>query len=109
MTKHKLSTLQDVKNWKALKKEELDLEKVKFDAEKHSLKQKFAKDFGKVLLIEGALIAGEKLLFSGLKAIFKPSKKKNKKKKDDKENVEEVDIKIENEGLENREGSEEKD
>jgi hypothetical protein len=79
MKKHKINTLQDVKNWKALKKEELNLEKLKFDAEKQNLKSNFAKGIGSILLLQGALMTGEKLLKTGLKALFKPSKKEKKK------------------------------
>lgn len=71
-----IRTLEDVRNWRSLKKDELDLEKLKFDAEKNHYKQEFSKGFGKVLLMQGALIAGEKILMSLLKSVFKPKKKK---------------------------------
>ena len=71
-----IRTLEDVRNWRSLKKDELDLEKLKFDAEKNYYKQEFSKGFGKVLLMQGALIAGEKILMSLLKSVFKPKKKK---------------------------------
>ena len=71
-----IKTLEDVRNWKALKKDELDLEKLKFDAEKNYYKKELSKGFGKVVLMQGALFAGEKVLFSLLKSIFKPKKEK---------------------------------
>ena len=80
-------TLEDVRNWKALKKDELDLEKLKFDAEKDHYKKEFSKGFGKVLLMQGALFAGEKVLMSLLKSVLKPKKKKEKENPEDENDV----------------------
>lgn len=79
--RYTLNSLEDVRNWKALKKEELDLEKLKFDAEKGNYKKEFNKGFTEVLLMEGALLLGEKVVMSALKSVFK-SKKKSKKKEE---------------------------
>lgn len=80
-----IKTLEDVRNWKSLKKDELDLEKLKFDVEKNQYKQEFSKGFGKILLMQGAVLAGEKILMSALKSIF--SHKKKEKEKDEEEKI----------------------
>ena len=80
--KSKIYTLEDVRNWRQLKKDELDLEKLKFHAEKDQLKSDFAKGFGKVMLYQGLLMAGEKILMTALKSFFKSDDKKKSEKKE---------------------------
>lgn len=76
MAKNKIYTLNDVRQWRALKKDELDLEKLKFHAEKDQVKTQLGKGLGKILLYEGLFIMGEKLLTTMIKSFFKSSKKK---------------------------------
>ena len=71
--KYKIYSLDDVREWRNLKKDELDLEKLKFDAEKHQLKSEFTKGIGKIFLYEGLLLAAEKVVMAVLKSVFKKS------------------------------------
>ncbi len=82
--KNKIYSLDDVRQWKSLKKDELDLEKLKFYAEKDKLKSEFAKGFGSVLFYQGMLIAGEKIIVSLLNSLFKSTSKKEKLPEDKK-------------------------
>jgi len=76
--KNKIYSLDDVRNWRELKKDELDLEKLKFYAEKEQLKSEFAKGVGKIFLYEGLLLAGQKIVMTILKSLLNPSEKKKK-------------------------------
>lgn len=76
--KNKIYSLDDVRNWRELKKDELDLEKLKFYAEKEQLKSEFAKGVGKIFLYEGLLLAGQKIIMTILKSLLNPSEKKKK-------------------------------
>jgi len=82
--KNKIYSLDDVREWRALKKDELDLEKLKFHAEKEQLQSEFTKGFGKILFFEGLLLVGEKVITFLIKSLFKSSPKK-KVKEDEKE------------------------
>ena len=86
--KNKIYSLDDVRKWRELKKDELDLEKLKFYAEKEQLKSEFSKGVGKIFLYEGLLLAGQKIILALIKSFLSSSEKKDKtsKKKIDVEN-----------------------
>jgi hypothetical protein len=67
----KIRTLEDVRKWKELKKDELELEKLKLYAEKEQIKSSFTKGIGKLFLYEGIFLAGKTFLFSLIKSYFK--------------------------------------
>ena len=92
MRKHKnrIYTLDDVRKWRELKKDELDLEKLKFYAEKEMLKSEFTKGVGKIFLYEGLLLAGQKIIMALIKSLLNPSKQKEKTS-DEKIDVEKSD------------------
>lgn len=75
MAKNKIYTLEDVRQWRTLKKDELDLEKLKLRAEQDHMKRAIGRDIGKFFLYEGLILVGEKVLMSVLKSIFKSSQK----------------------------------
>ena len=90
--RNKIFSLDDVRNWRELKKDELELEKLKFHAEREELSRKVGNDFLKVMFYEGAILVGEKVLTNVITNLLKPKKKKKKKAKA------EVEAKRENEG-----------
>jgi hypothetical protein len=73
--KNKIYSLEDVRKWRELKKDELDLEILKFHAEKAELKNAFKKGLAQVMLYEILVSAGEKIISSLLKSAFSHSKK----------------------------------
>ena len=77
--KNTINTLEDVKIWRELKKDELDLEKLKFYAEKEELKSKVGIEIGKAVFFEGLFLLGEKVITNILTSFLKPKKKKSKK------------------------------
>lgn len=87
MRKHKnrIYTLDDVRKWRELKKDELELEKLKFYAEKEHLKSEFSKGIGKIFLYEGLLLAGEKIIVSLINSFLKSPKEKSSQEKKDPE------------------------
>jgi hypothetical protein len=76
--KNRIYTLDDVRKWREFKKDELDLEMLKFHAEKEHLKSTIKKDITKFLFYESMILVGEKLLSYFLKTTFSSSKKKKK-------------------------------
>ncbi len=79
--KNRIYTLEDVRKWRELKKDELDLEMLKFHAEKDFISSTIKNDIKKFLFYEGLIIVGEKLLSYFLKSTFSSSKKEKKEKK----------------------------
>ena len=77
--RNKIFSLDDVRNWRELKKDELELEKLKFHAEREELSRKVGNDFLKVMFYEGAILVGEKVLTNVITNLLKPKKKKKKK------------------------------
>lgn len=73
--KNKIYSLEDVRKWRELKKDELDLEILKFHAEKAEIKNAFKKGLAQVLLYEILASAGEKIISSLLKSAFSSNKK----------------------------------
>lgn len=73
-----IQTLDDVRKWRELKKDELDLEMLKFHAEKDFIGSTIKKDIKKFLFYEGLILAGEKLLSYFIKSAFSSSKKGKK-------------------------------
>ena len=78
--RNKIFSLEDVRQWRELKKDELELEKLKFHAEREEMTRKMGNDFLKVLFYEGAVVVGEKVLTNVITNVLTPKKKKKKKK-----------------------------
>jgi len=80
-SKLKFKTLEDVRAWKQLKKDELDLEKLKLEMGKEQIKNDIVKKVSKFIMFEVALVLGQKTLSAlvkkVLKSVFVPSKTKN--------------------------------
>jgi len=76
--KNKIYTLEDVRKWREFKKDELDLEMLKFHAEKDFIGSTIKKDIKKFLFYEGLILAGEKLLSYFIKSAFSSPKKGKK-------------------------------
>ena len=73
--KNKIYTLDDVRRWRELKKDELDLEILKFHAEKEELKSVFKKGLAEILLYEIIFSAAENLMKSLIRSAFTKSEK----------------------------------
>lgn len=77
-SKIKFKTLEDVRAWKQLKKDELDLEKLKLEMSKEHIKTDVVKKVSKFIMFEVALVLGQKTLSAlvkkVLKSVFVPSK-----------------------------------
>lgn len=78
--KNKIYTLDDVRKWRELKKDELDLEKLKFHAEKDFISSTIKNGVKKFLFYEGLILAGEKLLSYFIKSAFSSTKKEKNQK-----------------------------
>jgi len=76
LRKNKIYTLDDVVKWRELKKDELELEKLKLRAEKKAFENEVKSGLGKIFLYEGILLVGQKVIVSMIKSIFKETKKK---------------------------------
>lgn len=76
LRKNNIYTLDDVSKWRELKKDELELEKLKLRAEKKAFENEVKSGLGKIFLYEGILIVGQKILVSVIKSILKETKKK---------------------------------
>ena len=76
--KNKIYTLDDVRRWRELKKDELDLEILKFHAEKEELKGIFKKGLAEILVYEIVFSAVENIVKSLIQSAFTKSKKKSK-------------------------------
>lgn len=74
---NKIYSLEDVRRWRALKKDELDLEILKFHAEKEELKSIFKKGLAEILLYEIIFSAAENLMKSLIRSAFTKSEKKS--------------------------------
>ena len=81
MSKIKFKTLEDVRAWKQLKKDELDLEKLQLEMGKEQLKTDVVRKISKFIMFEVALVLGQKTLSAlvkkVLKSVFVPSKTEN--------------------------------
>ncbi len=78
MSNIKFKTLEDVRAWKQLKKDELDLAKLKLEIDKEQIKTDVVKKISKFIMFEVALVLGQKALSAFvkkvLKSVFVPSK-----------------------------------
>lgn len=74
-------TLDDVRAWKQLKKDELDLEKLRLEKDKDQIKTDVVRKVSKFILFEVALVLGQKtisaLVKKVLQSVFVPSKTQN--------------------------------
>jgi hypothetical protein len=84
MKRNIFNNIDDVRDWKQLKKDELDLSKLKFSQEKDQFKFDIVSKISKFIMFEIALVLGQKTITSlvkkVLKGVFSESKSKNKKK-----------------------------
>jgi hypothetical protein len=62
-------TMEDVRAWKNLKREELELEKLQFKASKHSMRNDLIKSVSQIIALELALVFGQKALSTLLKKV----------------------------------------
>lgn len=83
--KNKIYTLEDVRHWRELKHDELELEKLKLYAEKEEFEKDIKSGIGKILFYEGILLVGQKLLTSFLKSLVKDKPKKKSSQNKDKD------------------------
>jgi len=78
MRKVKFKTLEDVRAWKQLKKDELDLEKLHLEMGKEQFKSDVVRKVSKFIMFELALVLGQKTLSAlvkkVLKSVFVPTK-----------------------------------
>jgi hypothetical protein len=79
LKKNKIYTLEDVRRWRELKKDELELEKLKLYAEKQQFENVIKNGIGRIFLYEGLVLAGQKILTVLIKSIFKEDKDHHKK------------------------------
>lgn len=79
MNKIQFKNLEDVRAWKALKKEELELQKVTLKVGRSSFKRDLMKSLTQFVLFEVALILGQKTLSSLLKTLLRSASKAMKK------------------------------
>ena len=81
MRKIKFKTLEDVRAWKQLKKDELDLEKLHLEMGKEQFKSDVVRKVSKFIMFEVALVLGQKAMSAFvkkiLKSVFVPSKSEN--------------------------------
>ena len=77
----KFKTLEDVRAWKQLKKDELDLEKLHLEMGKEQFKSDVVRKVSKFIMFELALVLGQKTLSAlvkkVLKSVFVPSNNQN--------------------------------
>lgn len=71
MNKIKFKTLQDVRAWKQLKKDELDLAKLKLEMDKDQIKSDVVRKISKFIMFEVALVLGQKTLSALVKKVLK--------------------------------------
>ena len=71
MSKIKFKTLQDVRAWKQLKKDELDLAKLKLEMDKNQIKSDVVRKISKFIMFEVALVIGQKTLTAFVKKVLK--------------------------------------
>ena len=71
MSNIKLKTLQDVRAWKQLKKDELDLAKLKLEIDKEEIKTDAVRKISKFIMFEVALVLGQKALSAYVKKVLK--------------------------------------
>ena len=71
MSKIKFKTLQDVRAWKQLKKDELDLAKLKLEIDKEEIKTDLVRKISKFIMFEVALVLGQKALSAFVKKVLK--------------------------------------
>ena len=83
LRRNKIYTLEDVRKWRELKKEELELEKLKLQAEKKAFESEIRSGIGKIFMYEGILLVGQKIVMKLLKSLFKEYKKETKKSKEE--------------------------
>ena len=79
MKSKRINTLKDVRDWKELKREEVELEKMRLRANSFEIKSSILKPVSKFMLFETAIIIGKKTLFSLGKTLFKSLFSSNKK------------------------------
>jgi len=79
MKSKRINTLKDVRDWKELKREEVELEKMRLRANSFEIKSSILKSVSKFMLFETAIIIGKKTLFSLGKTLFKSLFSSNKK------------------------------
>jgi len=71
MRKVKFKTLEDVRAWKQLKKDELDLEKLHLEMGKEQFKSDVVRKVSKFIMFEVALVIGQKTLTAFVKKVLK--------------------------------------
>ena len=80
----KFKTLEDVRAWKQLKKDELDLAKLHLEMGKEQFKSDVVRKVSKFIMFEVALVIGQKTLTAFVKKVLKsvlvPSKNEKIKK-----------------------------
>jgi hypothetical protein len=83
LKRNRIYTLEDVRKWRELKKDELELEKLKLQAEKQAFESEIRSGIGKIFMYEGILLVGQKIVMKLLKSLFKEYKKETKKSKEE--------------------------
>jgi len=71
MSRIRFNNIEDVRAWKQLKKDELDLEKLKLDMGKEKLKSDIVSKVSKFIMFELALVLGQKTIFALVKKVLR--------------------------------------
>lgn len=71
MKRIKFNTIEDIRAWKQLKKDELDLEKMKFQVGKEKLKGNVVSKVSKFVMFELALVLGQKTISALVKKVLR--------------------------------------
>jgi hypothetical protein len=76
LNRNKIFTLNDVRQWRELKKDELELEKLKLHAEKREFEKEIKGGIGKLLVYEGIFLILQKVITSIVKSIVEENSHK---------------------------------
>ena len=71
MSRVRFNNIEDVRAWKQLKKDELDLEKLKMKVGKEKLKSDVVSRVSKFIMFELALVLGQKTIFALVKKVLR--------------------------------------
>jgi len=79
MSRNKFNNIEDVRAWKQLKKDELDLQKLKMRMGREKLQGDIVSKASKFIMFQLALVLGQKTIFAlvkkVLRGVFVPGKK----------------------------------
>ena len=71
MSRIRFNNIEDVRAWKQLKKDELDLQKLQLQMGKEKLKSDVVSKVSKFIMFELALVLGQKTIFALIKKVLR--------------------------------------